>query len=115
MDAYRDLIDLIAPDVNTKWEIRFYAPTGTVSTRITLTEFLPQVNLLYVDVDFAQLKALCREHEHINVMAEIYGENVWYRENETGFATRELLPRSTVWPNIGTQLPLSKRSVLDDD
>jgi hypothetical protein len=105
--AYRDLIDLIAWDVNTDWEIRFYVPTMGMASLSTSHD------LLYVDVDFAHLKALCRTFQHINVVAEVYGKNVWCREEEKEFVTRNLLPRCKVWPNVRTNLPHSAGKRLD--
>jgi hypothetical protein len=94
--VYHNLVDLIKGDVNTQWEIRFYVATGTRQN--------PE-NSEYWDADLAELKAHCRAYEHIEVIAEVYGELKWVTEDNSSSVTRNIMNWSPIWPNVQTTLP----------
>lgn len=94
--VYRDLVDLIKADTNTKWEIRFYVATGT--------QQIPE-DSVYWQADLAELKAYCKDHEHIDVIAEVYGERRWAIEDTLPEVTRDIMKCSPIWPSVQTTLP----------
>jgi hypothetical protein len=84
----QQMVDVISWDVNTEWEIRFY-----VFTRRGGYE-------QYWQADLAFLDALCRNHEHISVKAELYGPEEW----ESGVED-DLRPRGARVPSPRTYPP----------
>jgi hypothetical protein len=78
--ALKALVNLLAKDKMTDWEIRYYVPTGQASSTITYGNSSIEVADDIRDGELAQLHyyaKLCG-HDTITVVAEMYGKDkVW--------------------------------------
>jgi hypothetical protein len=80
--AYSDLVALLASDINTTWEIRFYMPAE--ATRL--------------EIDLTQLKWYCKDHDHVTVKGEIQGDGELELDEELSqHVTRKITPRANIW------------------
>lgn len=92
--SYEHLISVMAKDVNTDWDIRYYVPINEA----TATDCPYKWHAL----DLAQLKWACKRYgeAHMTVLtvrAEAYGDHTWKLEGTMEEITREKTPCSSHW------------------
>lgn len=102
--AMRDLVDLMAKDTMTDWQIRYYVPTGQcgVDVRYRCTFNNNMANAIR-DTELAQLRnhANTCGYRNITIVVEVYGENTdWEYGDKSGSVTRQLTPATEFWPNM---------------
>ncbi|KAL1799479.1 hypothetical protein ACET3X_003516 [Alternaria dauci] len=106
--ALQDLVDLLAKDTMTDWQIRYYVPTGQAGVETSYgnttdadgEEGMPE---LIRDAELAQLRRYAAMHGqgHITVVAEVYGDNTgWELGDELHSVTRHRSPVTEFWPNL---------------
>jgi hypothetical protein len=100
--ALKALVDLLARDRMTDWEIRYYVPTGQVNGSIVYGNSHDLVQEGVRDGELAQLRyyAKLSGHDSIAIVAETYGEDTtWGYGDKTGAITRHRTPATEFWPN----------------
>jgi hypothetical protein len=102
--AMRDLVDLLAKDTMTDWQIRYYVPTGQADSSIEYghTGDYHMSNVIR-DAELAQLRSYANTcgHGNITIVVEVYGENTeWEYGDESGSVTRHRSPVTEFWPNL---------------
>ena len=98
MGTLQRLVELIAQDKMTDWEIRYYVGTGQAN------RFISYGHCCYPraiqDAELAQLRNYTRPYSNIKIIAEIYGEDTtWEFGDATGCVTRTRTPVTEFWPN----------------
>jgi len=102
--AMRDLVDLMAKDTMTEWQIRYYIPTGQagVSIRYGCTMDDDMAHAIR-DTELAQLRSYAKTcgHDNVTIIAELYGENTaWEYGDKSDSVTRLRSPATDFWPNL---------------
>lgn len=98
-ESIRHLIDFIAQDKLTIWEIRYYLPTGQAGVAVEYgsCELLEDVR----DIELSQLRYHANQYDNVFVMAEIYGDDTsWELGDRVGCAVRMRTPATEFWPNV---------------
>ena len=100
--ALKGLVDLLAKDKATDWEIRYYVPTGQANKTTTYGNYFRATNKIR-DAELAQLRACAgqSDHAHIAVFVKMYGEDTtWEYGDKTGSVVRHRTPATEFWPNV---------------
>lgn len=93
------LVNLIAKDKTTEWQIRYYVATGQAGRRSTYAHCGHSRAIR--DTELSQLKYFASQHKNINVVAEIYGDDrAWEYGDGTGCVSRTRTPVTEFWPNL---------------
>ena len=108
--AMRDLVDLLAKDTMTNWQIRYYVPTGQagVETSYGSTSDEEGMASLIRDTELAQLRGYADTcgRGNITIVAEMYGDNTeWEFGDESHSVTRHRSPVTEFWPNLHSFCP----------
>jgi hypothetical protein len=101
--ALKALVDVLARDKMTNWEIRYYVPTGQANSTVVYGNSSEDVAEDVRDGELAQLRyyAKLSGHDSITVVAEMYGEEKeWEYGEKSGAITRKRKPATEFWPNM---------------
>ncbi|KAG9193679.1 hypothetical protein G6011_03714 [Alternaria panax] len=101
--AMRDLVNLLAKDTMTDWQIRYYVPTGQANKPVQYGLDDYELSKVIRDADLAQLHSRANTcgHGNITIVAEVYGENTeWVYGDNTGCVVRHRTPATEFWPNM---------------
>jgi hypothetical protein len=100
--AMQDLVDLLAKDTMTNWQIRYYVPTGQANEEIAYGYTLDEdMSSAIRDAELAQLRCYANtsRHGNISIVAEVYGEDTkWEFGDKSGSVTRQRTPATEFWP-----------------
>jgi hypothetical protein len=93
------LVELLAEDKMTDWEIRYYVSTGQANAASSYGHcYSPEA---IRDTELAQLRGYARPYDNIRIFAEIYGEDTtWEYGDKTGCVSRIRTPVTEFWPNL---------------
>ncbi|KAI2476590.1 hypothetical protein Ptr902_11937 [Pyrenophora tritici-repentis] len=98
-----ELVELLAKDRATDWEIRYYIPTGQGSTTTTYGNYRYD-GVMIRELELTQLLNCVRQSRHgnISVIVEMYGEHTtWNYGDKTGCVVRHRrTPAIDLWPNL---------------
>jgi hypothetical protein len=93
------LVENIAKDKTTDWQIRYYVATGQVNEPIVYGDCASPLAIR--DAELAQLRYYASFHNNFITMAEVYGEDTtWKFGDEIGCVTRMRTPVTEFWPNV---------------
>jgi len=97
--TFQHLIQLMAKDKMTDWEIRYYVSTGQNDGRSTYGNCHSPDAIR--DTELAQLRYYALEHSNITLKAEIFGEDMsWTYGDKVQCVTRHRTPITEFWPNL---------------
>ncbi|CAA9962885.1 hypothetical protein PTMSG1_06253 [Pyrenophora teres f. maculata] len=101
--ALKGLVELLAKDKATDWEIRYYIPTGQGSTIIPYGNYQSDSKIIR-NAELAQMLGCVRQSRHPNIaiIAEMYGEyTAWDYGDKTGCVVHHRrTPATDLWPNL---------------
>lgn len=99
LGALQHLVNIIAKDQMTDWEIRYYVATGQSGKMIEYGRCQHPREIR--DTDMAQLRYYASSYNNISVMAEVYGEHTeWESGERLSAVTRTRTPVTEFWPNV---------------
>jgi hypothetical protein len=101
--AMRDLVNLLAQDTMTLWQIRYYVPTGQAHAPIAYGSVYDdeEMSSALRNCELAQLRYYANTcgHDNILIFAEMCGEdNEWEFGDNAGSVTRRRTPATEFWP-----------------
>lgn len=105
LDVLNDLVNLLAEDKFTDWEIRYYMPTSHQLALLSRSPAAksPYLRSLIRDGTLAYLHRWVRKsgHASIAVFVEVFGEyTTWEYAEKTGSVVRLRTPATEFWPNV---------------
>jgi hypothetical protein len=107
------LVELLAEDKMTDWEIRYYVSTDQADAASSYGHCCSPEAIR--DAELAQLRGYARPYDNIRIFAEIYCEDTtWEYGDKLGCVSRTRTPVTEFWPNLHFDNTCASIVVYDD-